>query len=232
MTSHRSSGAFKPFSNLKQLLEKQNVPDPPPAPEPAPDLYPAQEETIDDQTLFRRAMRDVKPIARGNRLKPRHGAPPATNVTVRGQSETLDKLRRLIQKGEGFVVSDTPEYVEGAGINVNPVLVKRLHRGDYSIQAFIDLHGLTVAEAQEALEHFLQEAVQTGKRGVLIIHGRGLSSPAEPVLKTNVVKWLTTGYWRKWVIAFSSARSCDGGTGATYVLLRQRPLTKRDYNNK
>jgi DNA-nicking Smr family endonuclease len=36
---------------------------------------------------------------------------------------------------------------------------------------------------------------------------------------------------RKWVIAFSSARSCDGGAGATYVLLRQRPLTMRFRKN-
>jgi DNA-nicking Smr family endonuclease len=66
-----------------------------------------------------------------------------------------------------------------------------------------------------------------GKRSVLIVHGRGLSSPSKPVLKAKVYEWLTSGQWRKWVIAFSSARSYDGGTGATYVLLRQRPLTKR-----
>ena len=35
------------------------------------------------------------------------------------------------------------------------------------------------------------------------------------------------GVWRKWILAFTSARLCDGGTGATYVLLRERPYTKR-----
>jgi DNA-nicking Smr family endonuclease len=62
---------------------------------------------------------------------------------------------------------------------------------------------------------------------VLIVHGRGLSSPAKPILKTKVIKWLTSGPWRKWVMAFTSARWCDGGAGATYVLLRKRPVTKR-----
>jgi DNA-nicking Smr family endonuclease len=66
-----------------------------------------------------------------------------------------------------------------------------------------------------------------GKTGILITHGRGLSSPLEPVLKRKVVEWLTHGPWRKWVIAYSSARICDGGAGATYVLLRQRPISKR-----
>lgn len=66
-----------------------------------------------------------------------------------------------------------------------------------------------------------------GKRGVLVIHGRGRSSPSEPVLKKKVIDWLTHGTWRKWVVAYSSARPCDGGAGATYILLRERPVSKR-----
>jgi DNA-nicking Smr family endonuclease len=106
-------------------------------------------------------------------------------------------------------------------------VAKRLHKGEFSIQGHIDLHGLTVVSAREAFENFLEESTATGKRMVLIIHGRGLSSPAKPILKTKVIKWLTTGRWRKWVMAFTSARLCDGGAGATYVLLRKRPATKR-----
>jgi DNA-nicking Smr family endonuclease len=84
-----------------------------------------------------------------------------------------------------------------------------------------------VEDAQNAFENFIKDSIATGKRAVLIVHGRGLSSPDRPVLKTKVVEWLTRGPFRKWVIAFSSARSFDGGAGATYVLLRQRPLTRR-----
>jgi DNA-nicking Smr family endonuclease len=73
----------------------------------------------------------------------------------------------------------------------------------------------------------LKWAVTTGKNGVLVIHGRGLSSPEEPKLKGKVVEWLTRGPWRKWVVAYASARSCDGGAGATYVLLRRYPATRR-----
>jgi DNA-nicking Smr family endonuclease len=46
-------------------------------------------------------------------------------------------------------------------------------------------------------------------------------------LKTRVAEWLSTGYWRKWVIAYASARWCDGGSGASYVLLRRKPAPKR-----
>jgi DNA-nicking Smr family endonuclease len=85
-----------------------------------------------------------------------------------------------------------------------------------------------VEDARNAFEMFLTDSITTGKKAVLIVHGRGLSSPDKPVLKTSVIQWLTCGLWRKWVIAFTSARSCDGGAGATYVLLRQRPMTKRN----
>ena len=47
------------------------------------------------------------------------------------------------------------------------------------------------------------------------------------VLKSKVYQWLTSSPWNKWVVAFTSARLCDGGAGATYVVFRPRPLTKR-----
>lgn len=142
-------------------------------------------------------------------------------------AEALKKLTDLVKHGKGFDISETPEYVEGTGYHVHSSVARRLHQGDYSIQAHIDLHGLGVDDAKEIFEEFLKWAVTNGKRGVLVTHGRGLSSPSEPVLKKKVVDWLTRGSWRKWVIAYSSARPCDGGAGATYILLRQRPVSKR-----
>ena len=132
-----------------------------------------------------------------------------------------------MRTGRGYRVADTPEYIEGTGFRVPPGIARELHRGTFSIQAHIDLHGMTVPVARDAVNAFLSDAVRRGYGAVLIVHGRGLSSAAEPVLKSKVVRWLTTGTWRKWVMAYTSARLCDGGAGATYVLLRPRPLAKR-----
>jgi DNA-nicking Smr family endonuclease len=62
---------------------------------------------------------------------------------------------------------------------------------------------------------------------VLIVHGRGLCSPAEPVLKGLVHRHLRRNPWRRWVLAFTSARMIDGGAGATCVLLRRRPRSRK-----
>jgi DNA-nicking Smr family endonuclease len=138
----------------------------------------------------------------------------------------------LIRTGDGFVVAETPEYQEGTGPRVPPLATRHLHGGRFSIQAHIDLHGLSVPEAERNLDEFLREAVRNDLRAVLVIHGRGLSSPRQPILKKKVREWLIRGAWRKWVMAYSSARLCDGGAGATYVLLRHRPLTRQYRKNR
>jgi len=244
MKTSDTNGIFRPFEELKDLLEKKSLKPGPFLGNKSPEV---SRETrvnkngvfkpdctedhasalLNDRELFLEAMADVEPIDRENRLEP--SCIPCISIDSEDDSddETMQQLSNLVNSGEGFVVSDTPEYIEGTGYNIHPEIPKRLHRGDFSIQSHIDLHGFDVEDAGKAFENFIKDSITTGKRAVLVVHGRGLSSPGKPVLKTKVIEWLTRGPWRKWVIAFSSARSCDGGTGATYVLLRQRPLTKR-----
>jgi DNA-nicking Smr family endonuclease len=187
--------------------------------------------TRSDGDLFREAMAGVRPL-QGQRSKVApldrlDESSPLPDTDREEESRILSQLNRLIENGDGFIVENTPEYKEWTGFNVNPWITQRLHRGEFTIQAYIDLHGLDVHQAKSAFETFLREALVTSKHAVLIVHGRGLSSPYEPVLKYKVCEWLTSSRWNKWVVAFSSARLCDGGTGATYVLLRKHPLPKR-----
>ena len=229
MKSSKTTETYRPFQNLKGLLEKKQI-----------SLSPVGEEkpcaeTVDrpfprvesDESLFQRAMTGVDPIVREPVSTERGPVSPPRVPEQDEEAEALAKLKDLVRGGEGFIISDTAEYMEGLGYGVNPEVARRLHGGDFSIQAHIDLHGLGVEDARKAFERFIKEAILTSKMAVLVVHGRGLSSPGAPVLKSKVKEWLTCGPWRKWVIAFTSARACDGGTGATYVLLRQRPATKR-----
>jgi len=227
MKSSDSSTSFRPFKNLRSLLERKSF-------ELKPSLPPRTDISDDrelnqrtEEMLFEEAMAGVKEISRKNCIENIPASHSAPNLGDIDDDETLRQLTNLVRFGTGFVVSHTSEYIEGTGYQVGPEVAKRLHRGEFSIQAHIDLHGFSVKDARKALDDFLNDSVSTGKRAVLVIHGRGLSSPARPILKTNVVRWLTSSPWHKWVIAFASARLCDGGAGATYVLLRQRPLPKR-----
>jgi DNA-nicking Smr family endonuclease len=227
MKPSKASGFFKPFKNLDTLLEENDI-ELKPATIPARKDMPSQAlNDRQERDIFNDAMAGVKRISRSN-------CPftPASAFKTRApgpnpESDSVQALKNLVSSGAGFVVSLTPEYIEGLDNTVNPAIAQRLHRGDFTIQGHVDLHGLSVEAARETFDHFIQESIAAGKNAVLVIHGRGLSSPGEPVLKSKVYQWLTTSPWGKWVVAFTSARLCDGGTGATYVLFRQRPLSKR-----
>jgi DNA-nicking Smr family endonuclease len=226
----KPSIASKSFKGLKALLKEKSVSLP-----YCRVSIPVQEIELGPEKegeLFQEAMAGVDPISRENCVERififRPSEKEATKESGRQEdAEALSRLTRLVKEGEGFRVEDTPEYIEGTSYDVPAEIAGRLHQGRYSIQAHLDLHGMNAQDAKVVFEKFLKWAVATGKRGVLIIHGRGLTSPAEPVLKTRVIEWLTRGPWRKWVAAYASARLHDGGTGATYVLLRGRPVTKK-----
>ena len=179
-----------------------------------------------ESEIFFEAMADVNPIVFNKTATISKPPVSSTALYQNEDQDTMSALNMLIRKGHGFIVSQTPEYMESANTGVSAEILRRLHQGRYAIQDFIDLHGLRVHEAESVLERFIKRSIKNSLRAVLIVHGRGLTSPNEPVLKKNVFLWLTRGPLRKWVIALTSARSCDGGAGATYVLLRQRPMTK------
>lgn len=209
---------YRPFRNLRDLVDDYDSMIP---------FSPGFLEGEDDASLFRNALAGVVPIDRG---VPLEGA-SVRNVPERGgknRPDGLDELEKLIREGKGFLISSTPEYMEGTGEGIPPDVARRLHEGNFSIGSPVDLHGLNVREAEEVLDRFFRENLRKGERSLLVVHGRGLSGPGEAVLKERVYRFLTRGRWRNWVIAFSSARSCDGGAGATYVLLRNRPEKRKN----
>ncbi len=99
-------------------------------------------------------------------------------------------------------------------------VVRKLRRGQFAIQDEVDLHGLNAKQAKTHLDDFLRGCRRRGLRCVRVVHGKGLGSSGKlPVLKPRVAFWLAR---RDDVLAYTSARRVDGGTGALYVLLRSK----------
>jgi DNA-nicking Smr family endonuclease len=217
----------RPFDQLKTLVKNRCL-EPEARPEPAPS-EPSRLTQEQENDLFTREMADVTPLEHNThwRFPDRRSHAGTVNRMMDMEEEGRDALERLIHTGEGFIISQTDEYMEARGPGVNPRVVKRLHQGRYSIQDHIDLHGWFAREAESILHRFIRNSLRRDYQAVLIIHGRGLKSPHQPVLKNMVLNWLTRGPLRAYVIALTSARACDGGAGATYVLLRRRPIGKR-----
>ncbi len=204
----------RPFDKLKKRLAVANATSPPPNP---PVARPATEDD-----LFSDAMRDVQEI-HAFRVLPCAKAPKHVPHGRERRDPDADALHILIQIAEGshpINLSDTQEYVNWTNPAINEALTAELHTGRFSVQAVLDLHGCTAAAVNDEIDAFLGEAFRRGWRCVKIIHGRGLRSVKGPVLKDAVIRRLL-GQYRKRVLAFVSARQCDGGLGAMYVLLER-----------
>jgi DNA-nicking Smr family endonuclease len=84
----------------------------------------------------------------------------------------------------------------------------------------LDLHGLTVQQAEEKLRLYLYNSRTDRQRVVRVIHGKGLGSPnQQSVLRIKVTEWLSQS---EHVLAFCPAGAADGGSGAVRVLLKRR----------
>ena len=97
---------------------------------------------------------------------------------------------------------------------------RRIARGKTSIDARIDLHGMTQDEAHNTLFHFLDRAYASGMRTVLVITGKG--ARGEGVLKQVVPRWLSEPLFRERVIGYRESHITHGGSGALYVRLRNK----------
>lgn len=171
----------------------------------------------DDEQLFHEAMSDVTPI-KDDRVAPKgkKHRPVPLNLPV-GDEEEEDFADTSIQTGDELLF-------QRPGIQNR--LFSDLRRGYIEPEAKLDLHGMRVIDARQAMARFLKQSVQNHRRCVIVIHGKGQGSKdQQPVLKQKTNQWLRQ---REEVLAFCSAPRWNGGTGATYVLL-SRKHGRHDY---
>lgn len=87
------------------------------------------------------------------------------------------------------------------------------------VERSIDLHGLTVDSARSALDSFIISARSAGIRKILIVHGKGSHGGSSGVLREFVRKYLQEN---PAIGATGSPPIRDGGSGATWAVIRQR----------
>ncbi|MEL7310624.1 MAG: Smr/MutS family protein [Pseudomonadota bacterium] len=169
----------------------------------------------DDLALFREAVSGARPLVHDRVEVERKPPPPKANMRRRDEAAVLDEsLNADIE---------TMEWRNGDGLRyrrpeVGERVLRKLSKGQFRIEAEVDLHGYTVREAREVMREFLRDCEYHHWRCVRVIHGKGLGSGHRgPQLKGNVDSWLRRD---DRIAAFCSARQVDGGSGAVYVLLR------------
>lgn len=211
-----------PFANaLKEVKVKQSRRSVDPKPKQKKPSEPAKRKEFgSEEDAYRQAIAGAAPLKERTRIplvKEKREQP-----LIDDEAEVMAELADLIEGSGFFETSFHDEHIEGLAKGIDRTLLKKLKKGSFSVRAHLDLHGLTRIEAKERVERFILENRQKQNRCVLIVHGRGLhSKDGIPVLKQAVTSWLLRGRIAKSVLAFCSARPCDGGLGAIVVLLRR-----------
>jgi DNA-nicking Smr family endonuclease len=171
--------------------------------------------TSDEEHLWSLVARTVRPL--------RHVKKSATDVrhkTSVREATRSPKHRATVEPSIG-----TPRTAVVPALS--PIMRKEMHklaRGHAVIDARIDLHGMTQAEAHGALQRLLHRSQANGAKFVLVITGKGVPSASRGergILRRQVPMWLALPEFRRYVLGFDVADTGHGGEGALYVRLRK-----------
>ncbi len=170
--------------------------------------------------LFEKAMSDLgvsRLQAKYKRVE--HRLTPAKPIVRRRQIEKQEILDDLLSDGcDPFVFLESDDGMFFRRQGVSPDIPRKLYRGEWTVQGRIDLHGLFVDEARDAVANFLRESRIRGHRCLHIVHGKGYGSVGgQSILKELVRRWLKQC---DEVMAFVQAPPNDGDSGAVIVLLK------------
>jgi len=177
-----------------------------------------------DDFDFNESMSDVAPHKSARRVDLSRGSLSAPENEP-GMQARRKAAQALKEETRDPLSGDFIEPVEPSALLAfkRPGLQTNVYRnfrlGKYTIDARLDLHGLTVAQARVEIVGFIDECMRHDIRCVLINHGKGFDRQPQPgLLKSCVAHWLPQ---LPAVMAFHSAQKHHGGVGATYVMLKK-----------
>jgi len=172
-------------------------------------------ELTEDQAALQEAMKGVKRLAPTKKRISTSPAPVKPRPKAFSDENSVDLFQFSDYDRHPSVGSN--ELIEFFRSGLQHNMIRKMRAGQYEIEAKLDLHGMIVMEAREALARFIFECQRRGIRQVLIVHGKGRAHQ-DPILKNKLNQWLRQ---TADILGFCSAKSKEGGTGALYVLLKR-----------
>ena len=139
-------------------------------------------------------------------------------------------------RGDGLYNQNSFNQIDlGNTDNIDKNTASRFVKGNYKIEARIDLHGYTEKDAFLAVVDFIKNCYIQNKRCVLIITGKGIKKEDDPwyeskgVINQALLNWVNHPDIRPFILSIAQAKQSDGGSGEFYVLLkRQRKSNKSE----
>ncbi|MEJ2762227.1 MAG: DNA mismatch repair protein MutS, partial [Gammaproteobacteria bacterium] len=110
--------------------------------------------TEDEKALFRRAVGEVRPI-RQDSVPPFRRRPAAVPVQTRADERAV--MAALATGEDAPEDAETGEEIHFQRPGIQDRVFQKLRRGQFSVEAELDLHGLTITAARDALSRFLSD---------------------------------------------------------------------------
>lgn len=178
--------------------------------------------TPDELRLWQQVTRQDVPLSESARYVPPPSARPP------GPIQPQDKrYEQYFTTPMPTVEVDPLPCGSYAGIDRNTAT--RFRKGQYPIDASLDLHGMTREQAHRALSLFIRNQHDRGGRCLLVVTGGGRKplkdeggSPERGILRRLLPQWLMEPGLKAMVLALDAAKPKHGGGGAYYILLRRR----------
>lgn len=190
---------------------------------------PPKTPSDDDLTLWQLAMRDVKRMfgALEEDTKPTVPKPKPVVTPLKKQPDLLPFAPAF---GLKLPVTD------GVAGQLNPGIDRRtedrFRKGQMQIEGRLDLHGLTLKEAEPAVREFVRQSHAANRRCLLVITGKGQGAArdddrawyesAKGQIRRSLRHWLDASDLKPLILSIAPAQRQHGGSGAFYILLRRR----------
>jgi DNA-nicking Smr family endonuclease len=175
--------------------------------------------TPDELELWRHVAQTVRPIK-----SRRRATPPKEDAPGAPPPKTKSKAAKPVlpaAPAKPPVAPKPHELTHGTSHGIDRRQAERFRKGKLTIDGKIDLHGRTQQDAHDDLLAFLRRAHAAGKRNVLVVTGKGMTTSKTGILRQAVPRWLNEPAFRSLVLAFDYAEPQHGGEGALYVLIKR-----------
>jgi DNA-nicking Smr family endonuclease len=180
----------------------------------------------DDFKAFREEMKGVKPIKKKEKVELQKGHVPEPSLIHRRQMAVQVETGNNNHLTEEIIDLVHPmDVIEYRTNGVSIGVFRNFKRGQYPLEARLDLHRKKMLEAREEVFQFIRDCQKYDVRCGIILHGKGELSEPKAFLKSCVNTWLKQ---IPEVIAFHSAQKHHGGVGALYVLIKKSDRKKEE----
>jgi DNA-nicking Smr family endonuclease len=163
-----------------------------------------------ESSLFREAIQGVKALEQ-DKIRPEAARikQKSQQQQRRQQRETSANLHYFSDEYQPLLPDEGPmRWCSEANSSYE---LKKLRRGDYSPEIFLDLHGLTQVQAKREIAALIEACRRNQLHVASVMHGHG-----QNILKQRVPGWLAQ---HPYVEAFHQAPKAWGGSSALLVLV-------------